>query len=104
MTCESKQWSAVARREGERRRLRVEGRMECLTDGHRLELAPTNEGIYDDPKVIALRLRITEPENATEIISEEVVVWETTIDDEVETIRVRIDGTMGQRLTVTNEE
>ncbi len=103
MSCRSEEWTASARREGGERQLRVEGRMECTTDGHTLTLEPDNEGVYDDPKVIVLKLTVREPENAIQVITAETVSWSTTIDDEVEVVNVRIPGEDGQQLAITTE-
>jgi len=104
MGCEPQQSSAVARQHDGHRKVRVEVTMECSTDGYTLKLEPTNEGVIDNPKLIVLRLRVIEPHSAPTVITQETAVWEGTIDDQVDTVSVRVDDGPDLPLTITNSD
>jgi len=89
MGCEITEWTARSHDDGSHRVLAVTGRGTCTTTGYRLELAPTNKGIVDDPRLIALALTLTPPDVGEDTITSVSVEYETDVGLEV--TRVRID-------------
>ncbi len=69
--------------------VRVTGSCECDRDGYEISLEPTNEGIVDDPSLIALRCVIKEPDIGPTVMTQQQVEWEEPTDEAV--TRIRID-------------
>lgn len=94
MGCECGNWEAWRNRmpggDPDRGRVvRVSGTCQCDSDGYDIKLEPTNEGIVDDPSLIALRCIINAPEAGATVMTEERVNWEGPVEESV--TRVRID-------------
>lgn len=95
MGCTIEAWQATATAGDAGRRLVVIGEGTCTQGGYRLHLEPTNEGIADDPEVIALRLIATAPEIGTDVITRAHVEYQTEAGEAVK--RVRVDTPDGSR-------
>jgi hypothetical protein len=94
MACDCGQWEAWRNRvpgDGPDRGelVRVSGTCQCDSDGYEITLASTNEGIIDDPRLIALRCVFEPPDMGATVMTEEQVNWEGAVEDAV--TRVRID-------------
>jgi 3D (Asp-Asp-Asp) domain-containing protein len=89
MGCKIDVWWATATSSGGVRRLVVIGEGTCTQGGFTLRLEPTNEGIVDDPEVIALRLIVTAPELGTDVMTPAYVEHQAEVGGAVN--RVRID-------------
>jgi len=84
-------------------RLRVEVDCSCDTGGHAVTLAPTYEGIWDDPELIALELKVEEPSgSSTSAITSEQAVFETSIDGEVQRVGIRKAGDGGRVVEIVD--
>jgi hypothetical protein len=94
MSCTIEQWTATATGSGSGREITVVGEGECSHSGYRLTLEPTNEGVWDNPEVIALALAIEELEGGAEVITP--VKVERTVRDKTAT-RVEIRTPFGVR-------
>jgi hypothetical protein len=92
MGCKIARWSARATGSGPDRVIKVSGDGECSRAGYELRLEPTNEGIVDDPDVVALRLVVEESEVGAEVITPVHVETEVRGDPAV---KVRIDTSEG---------
>ncbi len=73
MSCDIKTWNAHVHEADGKRTLHVTGEGECTSSGHTLSLERTNEGIIDNPDVIAIALKIDEPEVGADVITPETV-------------------------------
>jgi hypothetical protein len=69
--------------------LHVVGEVEVPSSSIALRLEPTNEGIVDDPTLIALKLVVERPEAGDDMMAKKEVSWE---DRAPGIKRVRIDG------------
>jgi hypothetical protein len=97
MGCNCGQWEAWRNRmpgdDPDRGKLvRVSGTCQCDIDGYEITLAPTNEGIKDDPSLIALRCVIKAPEAGATVMTEEAVNWEGAAEEAVTRIRIDCGG------------
>jgi hypothetical protein len=92
MGCKIERWTA--RRDG--RRLRVSGEGECTEGGYEIRLELTNEGIVDEPDLIALRLHIEPPEAGPTVITPVSVEWSTEVAAVIN--RVRVDTPEGSEM------
>lgn len=71
----------------------VTGLVECPTPSYALTLRPTNEGIWDDPKIAALELSAAAPTGIIpEVITSVPVYYAGTDRVELETVGVRLTG------------
>lgn len=71
----------------------VTGLVECPTPGYALTLRPTNEGIWDDPKVAALELSAAAPSGIVPAVIISVPFCYVGTDHvELETVGVRLTG------------
>jgi hypothetical protein len=100
MGCKIDRWSAQSNGSGEDRVIKVSGDGECNQAGYELRLEPTNEGVVDDPEVVALRLVIEEKEAGAEVITH--VHVETEVRGDPAT-RVRIDTSDGSEWVEVEE-
>lgn len=87
------EWKATAKGGDEARTIRLVGDGEAPTPGYELKLVPTNEGVWDDPDVAAVGLKVKEPHG--EVAQ---VVTPTHVEDEIRdpAIRIRIDTPWGE--------
>lgn len=94
MGCDCGQWEAWRNRmpspgPDRGKMVRVSGTCECDMDGYEIRLKPTNEGVFDDPAVIALRCVVIAPDAGPTVMTEERVDWEGAVEEGV--TRIRID-------------
>jgi hypothetical protein len=101
MGCKIEKWQAATQTENGARLLEVIGEGECTQGGYSLRLESTNEGIRDDPEVVALRLIITPPEAGTDVITPARVEYQGKVDSTVR--RVRVDTPDGSEWITVNE-
>jgi hypothetical protein len=103
MGCKIDSWQATATSDDGKRQLVVIGDGSCTQGGFTLLLEPTNEGIVDDPALIALRLVVTAPEMGTDVITPAHVEYRTEVGEAVN--RIRIDTSDGSHwLEVKGDE
>jgi hypothetical protein len=93
MGCDIRDWTAI--REGGQ--LFVRGDGTCTEGGYELRLDLTNEGIVDEPDLVALRLRIDAPEAGPDVITPVSVEWSTN-DPGGGIRRVRVDTDDGSHM------
>jgi hypothetical protein len=94
MSCQIDDWKASASGFADERVITVTGDGECTTGGHKLRLEPTEEGVFDDPDIVALKLVVEEPEAGPEVITPVHVETEIKGDP---AIKVRLDIEGGSR-------
>jgi len=100
MGCNIDRWSASSSGAGPDRVIKVTGDGDCNRAGYTLRLEPTNEGIVDDPEVVALRLVVEEGESGAEVITPVHVETEVRGDP---AIKVRIDTADGSAWVAVEE-
>jgi len=88
MGCTMDSWQAAATSDDSGRQLVVIGEGSCTQGGFSLRLEPTNEGIVDDPAVIALRLVVEAPEMGTDVITPAHVEYRMKVGEAVNRVRV----------------
>jgi len=72
--------------------VRVSGTCQCESDGYEITLEPTNEGVIDDPSLMALRCVIESPEEGPTVMTDEPVNWEGAVEASVTRIRIDCGG------------
>jgi hypothetical protein len=88
MGCKIDSWQAAATSDDGGRQLVITGDGSCTQGGFKLLLKPTNEGIVDDPAVIALRLVVTAPAAGPDVITPAHVEYRTKVNQAVNRVRV----------------
>jgi hypothetical protein len=89
MACTIDRCAATATGSGTERVITVVVEGECPRTGYAVELKPTNEGVWDDPDVVALALAVEEGEVGDETITPFTARKEIHGDP---AIRVRLDA------------
>jgi hypothetical protein len=87
------EWKATATGEGGSRIIHLVGDGEAPTPGYELKLAPTNEGVWDDPDLAAVALEVTPPEGG---VAEVITPTHVEVDLQDPAIRIRIDTDWGE--------
>lgn len=101
MGCTVERWTAKATGSGDERVIVVKGEGECTGGGYQPRLERTNEGIVDDPDVLALRLVIEKPGPDTTVMKPFKVDIEVQGDPAT---KVRIDTPDGSQGVEVEEE
>ena len=87
--CLGTDFMAHVRSEGGARILRIEGTCTCPQAGYNLRLEPDNPGIVPDPREVVLRIAVTAPNVAAEVLTPTIVEYEGEVAPEAERVLIR---------------